>query len=138
MIPKSLSDWIVNCESNDVYASEWSMSKNSKKKYIYNMDVCNSLDEVYSNLWNRDFEFDVYCFAHSDYGLGTFSLLVYELSSGKIRKYLCDTGGSKTPILEFEDIQELLEYDAQNVYPSFDDIKNNYMDWKLKESHVFM
>lgn len=136
MIPKSLSDWIENCKANDTYSTVGQLI--SQYKYIYNMDVCNTFEEVYSNSWNMFFEDEVYCFAHSDYGLGTFSLLAYDISSGKIKKYLCDAGGSKESIMEFDDIRELLEYDSKNIYPSYEEIINKRVDWKLRVTHVFM
>lgn len=135
MLPNSLKTWIETFESNNIYAFE--RIENPDTKYNYNMDICSTVTDVYKNSWNGFFDSEVYCFGHSDYGVGTFSLLVYD-DTNKIKKYICDAGGAKIPIMEFNDIYELLKYDSTNLYPSFEDLKNKYMDWKLKDSHVFM
>lgn len=108
---EQIERWLVNMQGKgNYYDIEYN---NNNYVYVYNMKMFRQPDKD----WKGYLGDNNIVLGNSDYGLGTFSLLAFEKDTGRIQKYICDTGGSKYVAMDFDTLQDLLEYEKTSIYP---------------------
>lgn len=98
-------DWIQDLKGEDIVIDG--------KHYLlkHNMMIIKNLELEYFEDIHQQIEF-----GRSSYENGKMSILTVS-PIGKIRKFLCDFKGNMQVTMEFDNINELIDYEASSIYP---------------------
>ena len=79
---------------------------------VHNMLISKKLLYTYFDDRSKEIEF-----GRSNYENGKYAILTIAFD-GKVRKVLCDFIGYKQIVMEFDSIDEVIEYEKTSIYPS--------------------
>ena len=101
----SFLEWLADFEGEDVVLD------GTHYLMKHNMIISKNLTLDYFDDIYKEIEF-----GRSSYENGKYSILTVSIT-GKIKKYLCDFAGYKQVTMEFHNIDELIDYETNSIYP---------------------